>query len=151
MAPVVRELERRGVEFVFIHSGQHYDYEMYQLFLEELGLPRPHEGFRLENSNPVSQMGEMMIKLEKALQEHWVDKPRVVLIQGDTNIMLAAGLTALKLGLKVRHVEAGLRSYDWRMPTLRQRLRGGTFWRSTFGWGFRDGEHCDRRGRHVLR
>jgi len=116
MAPVVRELERRNVGFVFIHSGQHFDYEMSQVFLEELGLPRPHESFRLENSNPASQMGEMMIKLEKALGEHRADKPRVMLIQGDTNTMLAAGLTALKLGLRVGHVEAGLRSYDWRMP-----------------------------------
>jgi UDP-N-acetylglucosamine 2-epimerase (non-hydrolysing) len=114
MAPVIKELEKRGVEFVFVHSGQHYDYEMSQVFIEELGLPRPHESFKLDNSNPTSQMGEMMIKLEKALEKH--RRPRVMLVQGDTNTMLAAGLTALKLGLKIGHVEAGLRSFDWRMP-----------------------------------
>ena len=70
MAPIVKELEKRGVEFIFIHSGQHYDYEMSQVFMEELGLPRPHESFKLDNSNPASQMGEMMIKLEKALEKH---------------------------------------------------------------------------------
>ena len=114
MAPVVKELEKRGVEFIFIHSGQHYDYEMSQVFMEELGLPRPHESFKLDNSNPASQMGEMMIKLEKVLEKY--RRPRVMLIQGDTNTMLAAGLTALKLGTRIGHVEAGLRSFDWRMP-----------------------------------
>jgi UDP-N-acetylglucosamine 2-epimerase (non-hydrolysing) len=87
---------------------------MSQVFIEELGLPRPHESFKLENSNPASQMGEMMIKLEKVLEKH--GKPRIMLIQGDTNTMLAAGLTALKLGTRIGHVEAGLRSFDWRMP-----------------------------------
>jgi len=114
MAPVVKELEKRRVEFIFIHSGQHYDYEMSQVFIEELGLPRPYESFELENSNPASQMGEMMIKLEEVLEKH--RRPRVMLIQGDTNTMLAAGLTALKLGIRIGHVEAGLRSFDWRMP-----------------------------------
>ena len=114
MAPVIKELEKRGADFVFIHTGQHYDYEMSKIFLEELNLPKPNESFALENSNPAAQMGEMMIKLEKALEKY--RKPRIMLIQGDTNSMLAAGLTALKLGIRVGHVEAGLRSYDWRMP-----------------------------------
>jgi UDP-N-acetylglucosamine 2-epimerase (non-hydrolysing) len=116
MAPVVKEVEKRDVEFTFIHTGQHYDYEMSQMFLEELGLPKPHENFVLENSNPATQVGEMMIKLEKSLEEHYAGKSRIMLIQGDTNTMLAAGLTALKLGIKIGHVEAGLRSFDWRMP-----------------------------------
>ena len=116
IAPVVKELEKRGVEFIFIHSGQHHDYEMSQVFIEELGLPRPQESFMLDNSNPASQVGEMMIKLEGAIEKYWSKKPRIMLIQGDTNTTLAAGLTALKLGLKIGHVEAGLRSFDWRMP-----------------------------------
>jgi len=116
MAPVVRELERRGVDFVFIHTGQHYDYEMSKVFLDELELPKPHESFVLESSNPAAQVGEMMIKLEKTLEEYRDRRLRVMLIQGDTNSMLAAGLTALKLGIRIGHVEAGLRSYDWRMP-----------------------------------
>jgi len=114
MAPVVKELEKRGVEFVFIHSGQHHEYEMSQVFMEELELPRLHESFKLENSNPASQMGEMMIKLEKVLEKY--RRPRIMLIQGDTNTMFATGLTALKLKIRVGHVEAGLRSFDWRMP-----------------------------------
>jgi len=114
MAPVVKELEKRGVNFVFIHTGQHYDYEMSRVFIEELELPQPHTSFVLKNSNPAAQVGEMMIKLEKTIER--LGRHRVMLIQGDTNTMLAAGLTALKLGIKLGHVEAGLRSYDWRMP-----------------------------------
>jgi UDP-N-acetylglucosamine 2-epimerase (non-hydrolysing) len=116
MAPIVKELEKRGVEFTFIHTGQHYDYEMSQVFIEKLDLPKPHESFVLESSNPAAQVGEMMIKLEKALERFWSRKPKVMLIQGDTNTMLATGLTALKLGIEIGHVEAGLRSFDWRMP-----------------------------------
>jgi UDP-N-acetylglucosamine 2-epimerase (non-hydrolysing) len=116
MAPVIKELEKRGAEFIFIHTGQHYDYEMSKIFVEELALPQPNESFALENANPAAQIGETMIKLEKALESYRSRKPRIMLIQGDTNSMLAAGLTALKLGMRIGHVEAGLRSYDWRMP-----------------------------------
>jgi UDP-N-acetylglucosamine 2-epimerase (non-hydrolysing) len=116
MAPVIKELEKRGAEFIFIHTGQHYDYEMSKIFIEELALPQPNESFALENTNPAAQIGEMMIKLEKALESYRSRKPRIMLIQGDTNSMLAAGLTALKLSMRIGHVEAGLRSYDWRMP-----------------------------------
>jgi len=114
MAPVIKELERCGVDYTFIHTGQHYDYEMSRVFIEQLELPTPHQTFTLENNNPAAQIGEMMIKLEAALRQ--VKKPKIMLIQGDTNTMLAAGLTALKLGIELGHVEAGLRSYDWRMP-----------------------------------
>ena len=114
MAPVIKELERRGVDYTFIHTGQHYDYEMSRVFIEQLELPAPHLSFALENHNPATQIGEMMMKLETALRQ--TKKAKIMLIQGDTNTMLAAGLTALKLGIELGHVEAGLRSYDWRMP-----------------------------------
>jgi UDP-N-acetylglucosamine 2-epimerase (non-hydrolysing) len=114
MAPVIKELEKRGIDFIFIHTGQHYDYEMSRVFIEQLQLPNPHKTFALDNNNPAAQIGEMMIKLEKALPQ--TKKPKIMLIQGDTNTMLAAGLTASKLGIELGHVEAGLRSYDWRMP-----------------------------------
>jgi len=70
MTTVIKELEKRGIEFTFIHMGRHYDYEMSQVFIEELGLSKPHESFKLDNSNPASQIGEMIIKLEKALEKH---------------------------------------------------------------------------------
>lgn len=113
MAPVIRELQRRGTNFCFVHSGQHFDYEMSIQFIEELELPDPDFSFQLENQKPAAQIGEMMLKLEKILSQV---KPKLLLIQGDTNTMLAAALTGVKLGIKVGHVEAGLRSYDWRMP-----------------------------------
>jgi len=113
MAPVIRELEKRRIEFVFIHTGQHYDYNMSRQFIAELGLPEPDYSFELENHKPASQIGEMMVKLEKSLSKV---NPKILLVQGDTNTMLAAALTGVKLGLKVGHIEAGLRSYDWRMP-----------------------------------
>ncbi|MHA1722238.1 MAG: non-hydrolyzing UDP-N-acetylglucosamine 2-epimerase [Candidatus Baldrarchaeia archaeon] len=113
MAPVIREFEEKGINFVFIHTGQHYDYNMSRQFIAELGLPEPDYSFELENHKPAAQIGEMMVKLEKSLSK--IDT-KMLLIQGDTNTMLAAALTGVKLGLKVGHIEAGLRSYDWRMP-----------------------------------
>jgi len=113
MAPVIKELERHSIDFVLIHTGQHYDYELSYIFLQELKLPEPDVNLVLDNRKPAAQIGEIMIKLEKAIEDK---KSKLMLIQGDTNTMLAAGLTALKLGIKLGHIEAGLRSYDWRMP-----------------------------------
>ena len=115
MAPIIIGLEKAGIEYLFVHTGQHYDYEMSRVFIEELGLPEPHISFSLENYNSVSQIGEIMIKLERTIAGTGY-RLSIALVQGDTNSTLASGLTALKLGLKLGHVEAGLRSYDWRMP-----------------------------------
>ena len=115
MAPIIKQLKKEDIDFLFIHTGQHYDYEMSLAFIEMLQLPKPSESFRLENTTTTARVGEMMIKLEKILAKQR-RKPRIMLVQGDTNSMLAAGLTAVKLGIKLGHVEAGLRSYDWRMP-----------------------------------
>jgi len=115
MAPVIKKLEDKGLEFIYVHTGQHYDYDMSRRFIEELGLPSPHLEFKLENDSPAEQIGETMIKIEKAL-ESLRRKPRVSLVQGDTNSVLAAALTSLRLRIRLGHIEAGLRSYDWRMP-----------------------------------
>lgn len=115
MAPIIKELEKRGIDFVFVHTGQHYDYEMSKIFIEELGLPRPGISFELSSSKPASQIGEMIMKLDDCLEK--MGKPlRTMLIQGDTNTILAAAIAGIKRGLKIGHVEAGLRSYDWGMP-----------------------------------
>jgi UDP-N-acetylglucosamine 2-epimerase (non-hydrolysing) len=113
MAPVINRLRDRHKDFCFIVTGQHYDYEMGMQFIEELSLPTPTCSFRLSNSSPASQIGEMMGRLERELKDR---DCKVLLVQGDTNSMLAGALTGVKLGLEVYHVEAGLRSYDWRMP-----------------------------------
>lgn len=115
MAPVIKELEKRSIEFVFVHTGQHYDYEMSRVFVEELGLPSPHVSFELSSSTPASQIGEMIIKLDNQLVNA-KKRLRIMLVHGDTNTTLAAAIAGIKMGLRVGHVEAGLRSFDWRMP-----------------------------------
>jgi len=112
MAPVIRGLQRRKMDFCFIHTGQHYDHNMSRQFIQELKLPEPDYSFELKNHKPAAQIGEMMVKLEKPLSKV---NSKILLVQGDTNTMLAAALTGVKLNAKVGHIEAGLRSYDWRM------------------------------------
>jgi UDP-N-acetylglucosamine 2-epimerase (non-hydrolysing) len=113
MARVLDQFKQQDVECCFVLTGQHYDYELSRSFVRELSLPEPSSCFQLENSTPASQIGEIMTKLEPILRNA---RTRVLLIQGDTNSMLAAALTGVKLGVQVAHVEAGLRSHDWRMP-----------------------------------
>ncbi len=113
MAPVIKELSRSGLSYTFILTGQHYDYEMSSRFVVELELPKPDTSFVLGNSSPASQIGEIMIKMEEIFGRV---KPSMLLVQGDTNSTLAASIACLKLKIKLGHVEAGLRSYDWRMP-----------------------------------
>jgi len=113
MARVLDQLRQQDVEFDFVLTGQHYDYELSRSFIKELSLPEPNSCFQLKNSTPASQIGEIMTNLEPILKNASI---RVLLIQGDTNSMLATALTGAKLGVPVAHIEAGLRSYDWRMP-----------------------------------
>jgi len=113
MAPVIRLLQRNGFNPTLIHTGQHHDYELCGQFVDQLGLPRPDHSFKLEKDTPAGQIGEIMVKLERILGRSGA---KLLLIQGDTNSMLAAALTGVKVGLKIGHVESGLRSYDWRMP-----------------------------------
>jgi len=76
-------LEEAGVDFVYIHTGQHYDYEMNQVFIEELGLPKPHYMFKLEHSSPAAQIGEVMIHVDRAVSG-LKSMPRLTLVQGGT-------------------------------------------------------------------
>ncbi len=113
MSPVVKALLDRGIRTTIVHTGQHFDYEMGMRFVHELGFPKPQYSFRLKGTRPAAQIAQIMFKLEKAVRDC---SPKLVLIQGDTNSMLAAALCAVKNKKPVGHVEAGLRSYDWRMP-----------------------------------
>lgn len=113
-APVVHELlKKRDVKLQLIHSGQHYDYELSQLFFEEMKLPAPLLNLRVGSGSHAVQTARAMIGLERCLLRA---KPDVVLVPGDTNTTLAAALTAVKLCLPVAHIEAGARSYDMSMP-----------------------------------
>ena len=113
MAPVIRALEAVGRDFVVVHSGQHYDYNLSLQFIEELGLAKPEYSLKVQERLPAAQTGRMMISIEKIVEK---EEPCLMLIEGDTNTMLAAALTAFKQNVPVGHVEAGLRSYDVRMP-----------------------------------
>lgn len=113
MAPVLRALQAKSLPFIFVHCGQHYDYNMSQQFIEELELPKPDYGFKVKVSSPSLQTGRIMTIIGKVVSKV---KSRLVLVEGDTNGVLASALAALKLNVPVGHVEAGLRSFDLRMP-----------------------------------
>ncbi len=113
MAPVLFALEDMGEEVLLIHSGQHYDDALSESFIRDLGMRKPDYYLEVGSGTQGYQTAEMMHKLEKILMEKM---PESVLVQGDTNTVLAGALTAVKLGIKVGHVEAGLRSNDRRMP-----------------------------------
>ena len=106
MAPVIREIEKRGLEHIFIHTGQHYDRELSDVFFEELKLPKLDYHLDVGSGTHGEQTGRMLIAIEKVLVK---EKPDVVLVPGDTNTALAGALATVKLQIPVGHVEAGLR------------------------------------------
>jgi UDP-N-acetylglucosamine 2-epimerase (non-hydrolysing) len=112
-SPIIRECERLGVDYFVLHTGQHYSYEMDRVFFEQLGLPEARYNLDVGSGSHGRQTGTMLEGIEKVLMK---EKPEVVLVEGDTNSTLSGALAAVKLGIKVGHVEAGLRSYDRRMP-----------------------------------
>ncbi|HNU35632.1 MAG TPA: UDP-N-acetylglucosamine 2-epimerase (non-hydrolyzing) [Methanomassiliicoccales archaeon] len=113
MSPIVRELQRRGLDFDLVHTGQHYSFEMDRVFFRDLELPEPKINLEVGSGTHGAQTGKMLIGLERSFQE---SRPDLVLVQGDTNTVLAGALAAVKLGITVGHVEAGLRSFDRTMP-----------------------------------
>jgi UDP-N-acetylglucosamine 2-epimerase (non-hydrolysing) len=119
MAPVIYELRRTRTDFTFVHTGQHYDYKMSRKMIEDLQLPLPDYSFKLRISSPIDEMAQMMVNLTNVMIR---ERTRLVLVEGDTNTILAAALAALKMGVKVGHVESGLRSRDWRMPEEHNRI-----------------------------
>ncbi|AFV22757.1 UDP-N-acetylglucosamine 2-epimerase [Methanolobus psychrophilus R15] len=119
MSPVIRECERRGLDFEILHTGQHYSFEMDRVFFEELKLPAPKYNLDVGSGLHGEQTGKMLAGIERILLE---DTPDVVLVQGDTNTVLAGALAASKLHIKVGHIEAGLRSFDRTMPEETNRI-----------------------------
>lgn len=113
MAPVVLELKERNLKQVFIHTGQHYDFNMSGTFIKELGLPRPDIYLGVGPDTQVRQAAKIMIAFEKACNKL---RPDLVIVGGDVNSTLAVSLAAAKQGIPVAHVEAGLRSFDKTMP-----------------------------------
>lgn len=113
MAPVIRACQCTGTVFSVLHTGQHYSYDMDRIFFEELELPRPDYNLDIGSGTHAEQTGRIMAGVEQIFLK---DAPDIVLVQGDTNTVMAAALAAAKLHIPVGHVEAGLRSFDRRMP-----------------------------------
>jgi UDP-N-acetylglucosamine 2-epimerase (non-hydrolysing) len=113
MSPVIRECERRGIDYFILHTGQHYSYEMDRLFFEQLELPEPDYSLDVGSGTHAGQTAKIMTGVEDVLVK---ESPDVVLVQGDTNTVMAGALAASKLHMKVGHVEAGLRSFNRWMP-----------------------------------
>jgi UDP-N-acetylglucosamine 2-epimerase (non-hydrolysing) len=113
MTPVVRALQRSKVPTTFVHCGQHYDYNMAQQFIEDLEMPPPDYAYKVKINSLGAQTAQIIMYMDKLLKE---TIPALVLVEGDTNSVLAAALAANKRGIPIGHVEAGLRSFDLRMP-----------------------------------
>ncbi len=114
LAPVQKAIAKHPeVEHMIVHTGQHYDYEMSKSFFEKLSIPEPTINLGIGSGSHGEQIGKILIELEKIFLK---EKPDVVVVYGDVNSTVAASLAAAKLGIKIAHVEAGLRSYDRSMP-----------------------------------
>lgn len=119
MSPVIRECETQGIDFFVLHTGQHYSLTLDAIFFDELGLPPPRYNLGIGSGTHAAQTARMLVALEETLLR---ERPGAVLVQGDTNTVLAGALAAAKLHIAVGHVEAGLRSYDRTMPEELNRI-----------------------------
>jgi UDP-N-acetylglucosamine 2-epimerase (non-hydrolysing) len=113
VAPILRKLNKDNIPHIFIHSNQHYSYEMDAKIIEDLGLKKPDYNLNVGSASHAAQTGKIMEGVEKICLKH---KPKIILVHGDTNTTLAGALAAKKLHIKVGHIEAGLRSFDYKMP-----------------------------------
>src|SRR5690348_13986848 len=118
-APVLRALESRGIDVLLVHTGQHYDPEMSDVFLQQLELPKPDVFLGVGSGTHAEQTARALVGIEGVLLEH---EPALVVVPGDVNSTLAGALAAAKLQIPVAHLEAGLRSYDRSMPEEHNRV-----------------------------
>jgi len=114
VAPILAELRKReGVHQILVHTGQHYDAKMSDVFFRDLGMPDPDVHLGVGSGSHAQQTAKVMVEVEPVLLR---EKPDVVVVAGDVNSTIAVALVAAKLGIAIAHVEAGLRSRDWSMP-----------------------------------
>ncbi|HIH98119.1 MAG TPA: UDP-N-acetylglucosamine 2-epimerase (non-hydrolyzing) [Thermoplasmata archaeon] len=112
-SPIIRELGARRIDFFILHTGQHYSYELDEIFFKELKLPMPRYNLKVGSGSHARQTARMLEGIGGILAK---ERPSATLVEGDTNSVLAGALAATKLNCKVGHVEAGLRSWDPEMP-----------------------------------
>lgn len=150
VAPLWRALGSAGTNCFLVHTGQHYDTAMSGTFLRDLGLPKPDVELGISGGTNANQLARIMLAFEPVLTER---KPDVVVVVGDVNSTLACALVSDRIGLRVAHVEAGLRSGDWTMPeeanrVLTDRLSRWLFTptkdaaQNLFAEGISKGVHC---------
>lgn len=113
IAPLITEFKKYSIKNILVHTGQHYNPEMSKLFFDELGLPKPDINLGIGSGTYGEQIGNIAMKLEGVILK---EDPDLVLVVGDVNSTFAGALIAKQLGVKVAHVEAGLRSFDMSMP-----------------------------------
>ena len=113
MAPIIDEIIKREIDLTILHTGQHYDEEMSDNFFRDLEIPAPDYNIHVGSGSHAKQTALMMEGIEGVLMD---EKPDIVLVQGDTNAVLAGSLVASKLHIAIGHVESGLRSFDMTMP-----------------------------------
>lgn len=113
IAPVQAELDRRGLPSVLVHTGQHYDEAMSDIFFEELAIRPPDHHLEVGSASHAAQTARIMEAFEPVVEK---ERPAWVLVPGDVNSTMACSIVAAKMGVRVAHLEAGLRSRDWSMP-----------------------------------
>ena len=113
IAPIHAELERRGIDRILLHTGQHYDENMSKVFFDDLGMPQPDIYLGIGSGSHATQTARVMVEFEKVCKEH---KPSMVIVVGDVNSTVACSMVCAKESIPCAHVEAGLRSFDREMP-----------------------------------
>lgn len=119
MSPIIRECEKQGIGYYVLHTGQHYSYEMDRIFFDQLKLSKAKYNLDVGSGKHGEQTAKMLAGIEEILIK---DRPDVVLVQGDTNTVIAGALAASKLQIKIGHIEAGLRSFNRTMPEETNRI-----------------------------